>query len=100
MGKEAKKKNEKKVVPVSSTSDSESEDDESESVQESNDSDDYSEEESDYNDYSYGVEYARSGRALCRTCDSLIPNRSLRWVVSFKADVSTVRPSLERRNVS
>ena len=31
--------------------------------------------ESDDNDYSYGVEHARSGRALCRTCGSLIPNR-------------------------
>ncbi|RMX38460.1 hypothetical protein pdam_00016793, partial [Pocillopora damicornis] len=103
MSKEAKKKNGKKIVPVSSTSDSESEDGESESVQEiprfslpsslgpslrksvdreglcsilgGEEGQNISARESDYNDYSYGVEYARSGRALCRTCDSLIPNR-------------------------
>ncbi len=27
----------------------------------------------------YSVEYARSGRAMCRGCRALIPNRALRW---------------------
>ncbi|RMX38461.1 hypothetical protein pdam_00016792, partial [Pocillopora damicornis] len=75
MGKEAKKKNEKKVVPVSSTSLCKSVDQEGLcSILGGEEGQNISARESDYNDYSYGVEYARSGRALCRTCDSLIPN--------------------------
>ncbi|KAL9959727.1 hypothetical protein ACROYT_G033078 [Oculina patagonica] len=78
MQEEAKKKT-PKVIAVSSTS-SDSSDSE---LDESTDSELTSDEEFPHENYRFGVEHARSGRARCRTCYASISLADLRWMVQF-----------------